>query len=153
MIGDICTRYCHMIKKITTAVLSLALIAAIAGCSLPPRAAENSTETVPSSTAKRPKEYVFDESPEFSLETDGIAFTNEELLEMARKRYIEFSGQVPDSVEVDAEDGDVVYISMYFGYFENYEGQKYPDETYRVDRKTGVGYDSHNYRIDLTGYV
>ena len=142
-----------MIKKITTAVLSLVLIAAIAGCSLPPRAAETSTETVPSSTSKRPKEYVFDESPEFSLETDGVAFTNDELLEMARKRYIEFTGYVPDSVEVDAEEGDVVYISMYIGYFANYQGERHPDETYRVDRKTGVGYDSHNFRIDLTGYV
>ena len=142
-----------MIKKITTAVLSIALIAAIAGCSLPPRAAENTTETVPSNTSKRPKEYVFDESPEFSLETDGVAFTNEELLEMARKRYIEFSGMVPDSVEVDGEDGDVVYISFYYGYYDEYTGQKSPDETYRVDRKTGVGYDSHNFRIDLTGYV
>lgn len=142
-----------MIKKVTTAVLSLALIAAITGCSLPTRAAENTTETVPSNTAKHPREYVFDESPDFSLETDGVAFTNDELIEMARKRYIEYSYYVPDSVEVFAEDGDIVYIGMYIGYFEGYNGTRVPDETYRVDRKTGVGYDSHNFRIDLTGYV
>ena len=141
-----------MIKKITTAILSLVLIAAVAGCSLPSRAEANATETVPSDTSKRPKEYVFDESPEFSLETADVAFTDEELIEMSRKRYVEFTGYVPDYVEIDAVDGDVVYISFYFGDY-YYQPERYADETYRVDRKTGVGYDSHNFRIDLTGYV
>ncbi len=141
-----------MIKKITTAILSLVLIAAVACCSLPSRAEANATETVPSDTSKRPKEYVFDESPEFSLETADVAFTDEELIEMSRKRYVEFTGYVPDRVEIDAVDGDVVYISFYFSDY-YYPPERYADETYRVDRKTGVGYDSRNFRIDLTGYV
>ena len=104
-------------------------------------------------TEERPREIIFDESSGFSLETNGEGFTNEELISMSRKRYIAYTGYVPDYVEVIKEDGSTVYVGFSYSNYYGSIDRSYADEIYRVDRQTGVGYDKNNYRIDLTGYI
>ena len=143
-----------MIKKFMTALISLSLIVAITGCSFPSNESTATSDTTSSEfTEERPKEIIFDESSGFSLETNGEAFTNEELVEMARKRYLAYTGAVPDHVKVVKEEGNLVYIGFFYSYSDGSIDTRYADETYRVDRQTGVGFDENNFRIDLTGYI
>ena len=143
-----------MIRKFMTAVISLALIAGLTGCNEPSNASSSESETMTAQvTEERPRDIIFDESSGFSLETNGEAFTNEELITIARKRYIAYTGYVPDYVQVIKEDGDIVYIGFYYSDIDGSIDTRYADDIYRVDRQTGVGYDKNNFRIDLTGYV
>ena len=142
-----------MIRKFILLGLSLALIAALTGCKDPSNAETGASETMTVVTEERPREIIFDEPSGFSLETNGDGFTNEELIAMSRKRYIAYTGYVPDLVKVVKEEGNFVYISFFYSYSDGSIDTRYADETYRVDRQTGVGYDKNNYRIDLTGYI
>ena len=142
-----------MIRKFILLGLSLALIVALTGCKDPSNAETSTSETMTAVTEERPREIIFDESSGFSLETNGEGFTNEELIAMSRKRYIAYTGYVPDYVEVIKEDGSTVYVGFYYSNYYGSIDRSYADEIYRVDRQTGVGYDKNNYRIDLTGYI
>ena len=142
-----------MIKKFIALGISLSLIAALTGCKDPSNASASTSENITVVTEERPREIIFDESSGFSLETNGEGFTNDELLSMSRKRYIAYTGYVPDYVEVIREDGDTVYVGFYYSNYYGSIDRSYADEIYRVDRQTGVGYDKNNFRIDLTGYI
>ena len=89
----------------------------------------------------------------FTLKTDGEAFTNEELLELAKKRYSAFVGRLTEFVEIDRVSGDIVYIRFYDNYYENGVKFAYTEEVYKVDRKTGVGTDQNGMTIDLTAFI
>ena len=145
-----------MIKKVVTVIIALTLIAALTGCNSVSDASESTalieSETSESSTEPR-REIVFDGSEGFSLETNGEAFTNEELEVLARKRYLSYGGDKPDKVEVFKEIGDTVYIGFYWEGPGDSDHDYWLFDFYRVDRKTGVGFDSNDFKIDLTAYV
>ena len=144
----------RMIKKVVTVIITLALIAALTGCNSVPDASESTPliETSETATETR-REIVFDGSEGFSLETNGDAFTNEELETLARKRYLSYGGEVPDKVKVFKEIGDTVYIGFYYEGTGGSDNDYWLFDFYRVDRKTGVGFDRNDFNIDLTAYV
>lgn len=146
-----------MIKKVVTVIITLALIAALTGCNSVPDASESTSlieisETSETATEPR-REIVFDGSEGFSLETNGDAFTNEELETLAKKRYLNYGGDMPDKVEVFKEIDDTVYIGFYWKGTGASAKDYWLFDFYRVDRKTGVGFDSNDFKIDLTAYV
>ena len=89
----------------------------------------------------------------FTLKTDGEAFTNDELLELAKKRYSAFVGRLTEFVEIDRVSGDIVYIRFYENYYQDGMMRTYTEDLYKVDRKTGVGTDIHGRTIDLTAFI
>ena len=144
----------RMIKKVVTVIITLALIAALTGCNSVPDASESTSLIETSETTTEPRrEIVFDGSEGFSLETNGDAFTNEELETLARKRYLSYGGEVPDKVKVFKEIGDTVYIGFYYEGTGGSDNDYWLFDFYRVDRKTGVGFDRNDFNIDLTAYV
>ena len=143
-----------MIKKVVTMIITLTLIAALTGCNSVSDASESTVLIETSETSTEPRrEIVFDGSEGFSLETNGEAFTNEELETLARKRYLSYGGDKPDKVEVFKEIGDTVYIGFYWEGAGDSDHDYWLFDFYRVDRKTGVGFDSNDFKIDLTAYV
>lgn len=147
-----------MIKKVVTVIITIALIAALTGCNSASDASESTSlietsETASETTTEPRREIVFVESEGFSLETNGDAFTNEELETLARKRYLSYGGDKPDKVEVFKEIGDTVYIGFYWKDTGASAKDYWLFDFYRVDRKTGVGFDSNDFKIDLTAYV
>ena len=143
-----------MIKKVVTVIIALALFAALTGCNSVPDASESTPLIETSETTTEPRrEIVFDGSEGFSLETNGDAFTNEELETLARKRYLSYGGEVPDKVKVFKEIGDTVYIGFYYEGTGGSDNDYWLFDFYRVDRKTGVGFDRNDFNIDLTAYV
>ena len=147
-----------MIKKVVTVIITLALIAALTGCNSVSDASESTSlietsETSSETTTEPRREIVFDGSEGFSLETHGDAFTNEELETLARKRYLSYGGEVPDKVKVFKEIGDTVYIGFYYEGTGGSDNDYWLFDFYRVDRKTGVGFDRNDFNIDLTAYV
>lgn len=144
----------RMIKKVVTVIIALALFAALTGCNSVPDASESTPLIETSETTTEPRrEIVFDGSEGFSLETNGDAFTNEELETLARKRYLSYGGEVPDKVKVFKEIGDTVYIGFYYEGTGGSDNDYWLFDFYRVDRKTGVGFDRNDFNIDLTAYV
>ena len=89
----------------------------------------------------------------FSIPTDGEYFTNEELLELAKKRYSTVVGRLTEFIEIDRVSGDIVYIRFYERYYQNGVEMTYTEDMYKVDRKTGVGTDEHGQMIDLTAFI
>ena len=89
----------------------------------------------------------------FSIPTDGECFSNEELLELAKKRYSAIVGRLTEFIEIDRVSGDIVYIRFYERYYENGLEMTYTEDMYKVDRKTGVGTDEHGQMIDLTAFI
>ena len=143
-----------MIKKVVTVIIALALFAALTGCNSVSDASESTPLIETSETTTEPRrEIVFDGSEGFSLETNGDAFTNEELETLARKRYLSYGGEVPDKVKVFKEIGDTVYIGFYYEGTGGSDNDYWLFDFYRVDRKTGVGFDRNDFNIDLTAYV
>lgn len=145
-----------MSKKVVTMIITLTLVAALTGCNSVSDASESTAliESETSETSIEPRrEIVFDGLEGFSLETNGEAFTNEELEVLARKRYLSYGGEVPDKVETFKEIGDTVYIGFYWQGTGQSDSDFWLVDFYRVDRKTGVGFDSNDFKIDLTAYV
>lgn len=145
-----------MIKKVVTLIITLTLIAALTGCNAPSDVSGSTAliEIETSETTVEPhREIVFDGSEGFSLQTNGEAFTNEELEVLARKRYLSYGGGMPDKVETFKEIGDTVYIGFYWQGTGQSDSDYWLVDYYRVDRNTGVGFDRNNNKIDLTAYV
>ena len=146
----------RMSKKVVTIIITLAFITALTGCNAPSDVSGSTAliESETSETTGEPhREIVFDESEGFSLQTNGEAFTNEELEVLARKRYLSYGGEVPDKIETFKEIGDTVYIGFYWQGTGQSDSDFWLVDFYRVDRKTGVGFDSNDFKIDLTAYV
>ena len=93
---------------------------------------------------------LFDDLDDFP---ENELLTNEELEVLARKRYLSYAGEVPDKVETFKEIGDTVYIGFYWQGTSQSDSDFWLVDFYRVDRKTGVGFDSNDFKIDLTAYV
>jgi len=89
----------------------------------------------------------------FSIPTDGEYFSNEELLELAKKRYSAVVGRLTEFIEIDRVSGDIVYIRFYERYYQNGVEMTFTEDMYKVDRKTGVGTDEHGQMIDLTAFI
>ena len=89
----------------------------------------------------------------FSIPTEGEYFSNEELLELAKKRYSAVVGRLTEFIEIDRVSGDIVYIRFYERYYENGLEMTYTEDMYKVDRKTGVGTDERGQMIDLTAFI
>ena len=89
----------------------------------------------------------------FSIPTDGEYFSNDELLELAKKRYAATVGRMTEFVDIERVSGDIVYIRFYETYYESGTTFTYTEDVYKIDRKTGVGTDKNGMTIDLTAFI
>ena len=146
-------------KKILSVIIGLAVAAALAGCrddvagnsvpapttSFDPSvfvANETSTTTYPSSS-------------DFKLPITGDPFTNDEILELAKKQFQSIYGFLPE-VEIMYEDENSIYIHI-FDYYNTDEPsdtiqiQSY--DVYFINKKSATGQTSSGDFIDLTAYI
>ena len=89
----------------------------------------------------------------FSIPTDGEYFSNDELLELAKKRYAATVGRMTEFVDIERVSGDIVYIRFYKTYYDSGTTFTYTEDVYKIDRKTGVGTDKNGMTIDLTAFI
>ena len=102
-------------KKSISAILCLSVIAVLAGCNADPAETSVSVPTAsfdPSNfEATEATQTTYPYSSDFSLPTNGDPFTNDELVELAKKRFESIYGFLP-TVQIVYENDTTVYLHI-----------------------------------------
>ena len=146
-------------KKSISAILCLSVIAVLAGCNADPAETSVSVPTAsfdPSNfETTEATQITYPYSSDFSLPTNGDPCTNEELLDLAKKRFKNMYGFEPHVENVYENDNTIyIHIFEYYSYDENSDSidiESY--DVYFINKKTGAGTDSNGNPVDLTAYI
>ena len=82
---------------------------------------------------------------EITESSDKTAYTNEQLIEMVKKYRTDKGKYIPEFVEVDGENGDIVNIHLYDVMEENIA----TSDWYFINKYTGKGTNILNEEVDL----
>ena len=158
-------------KKIISVFISLTLLGTMAGCN-----AVETTVLAPSVETQVTTTTTEDPEPIFTMETKYIAtreyfvnvnknytleqiadevegYTNEELIQMAGNYFVDIYGFMPQIIDVDHVDGNIVALHCYE--IVEYEDADSHTSTYDwlfIDRTTGTGENYHGDPVDLNDY-